>query len=109
MVLQDYIPVLYKHQGKELLDWEKLKPLFKIIQRLAEDRNRLTHKGEMPARALENLPETLATVSDLLYILDVLEGHEWAKGNVQERTRQLLGWPKPRHARFFCKVQVLAG
>jgi SOS response associated peptidase (SRAP) len=107
-MLRTYIPKLHLHQGKPLADWQKLAPLFKAIGELAEDRNVLTHTGEMTARASDNLPVTLKVISDLLYILDVLEGHEWAKGNVQHSTRLKLGWPKPRRDRLCVKVDVRA-
>jgi hypothetical protein len=105
-MLRTYIPDLHQRHGKPLADWQKLAPLFKVIGKLAEDRNILTHKGEITPRASANLPETLTVVSDMLYILDVLEGHEWAKGNVQHATRQKLGWPTPRRERFFVKMDI---
>jgi hypothetical protein len=103
------VPDLHSRRGKPFPEWNKLKPLFKIINELAEDRNTLTHKGEMPERAAVNLPQALAAVSDLLYIFDVLEGHDWAKCNVQFSTIKLLGWPKPRRERYFVKMEIGAG
>ena len=88
------------------MDWAKLKSLSKAAQKLAQYRNALTHAGKMPEEALAALPDLMNSVSDMLYVLDVLEGHQWAKECVGHKTRTLLGWPNPRRKRYL--VQVLA-
>lgn len=60
----------------------------------------------MPDEVLAKLPTLLNSVLDLLYILDVIEGHDWAKANVQEETRAKLGWPKSRRRRIFSTMKV---
>ena len=106
MILRKYLPNLHATRGTGLADWAKLKPLFNDAQKVADYRNDLTHIGKMPAEVLAALPELMNSVSDLLYVLDVLEGHDWAKECVGYKTRGLLGWPKPRRERHF--VTMLA-
>jgi hypothetical protein len=101
---KDYLPNIHASTG--LVDWAKLKSLSKAAQKLAQYRNALTHAGKMPEEALAALPDLMNSVSDMLYVLDVLEGHQWAKECVGHKTRTLLGWPNPRRKRYL--VQVLA-
>lgn len=105
-LLRRYIPLVHRRQGNELKDWSTLKPLFNAMEQLAQHRNDLTHTGAVSDEATQELPGLLNAASDMLYILDVLEGHEWAKGNVQASTRKLLGWPSPRRQRYRWKVLV---
>jgi hypothetical protein len=105
-MLRDYIPMLHAGRGTGLADWAKLRPLFKDAQNLAEYRNDLTHAGEMPADVLATVPQLITSVSDLLYVLDMLEGHEWAKECVSRKTRELLGWPKARRQRYFVRMNI---
>lgn len=93
-MLRDYLPQLHATKGIGLPEWSKLRPLFKEVEELAQRRNKLTHTGEMPEEAISNMPNFLNAVSDLLYILDIVEGNDWARENIQSSTRVLLGWPQ---------------
>jgi hypothetical protein len=106
MMLRRYLPNLHATRGTGMAEWAKLKTLFNDAQHLAEYRNHLTHAGDMSAEVLAALPQLMNSVSDLLYVLDVLEGHQWAKECVGHRTRDLLGWPKPRRERFFVTMSI---
>jgi hypothetical protein len=103
-LFRNYLPILHASLGQDVPYWGKLKRLFKSCEELFKDRNNLTH-----ARSAAVEPKQLATyidtASDLLYLLDVLEGHCWAKGYVR-LARQELGWPGPRHHRT--KVTMLS-
>jgi hypothetical protein len=96
-LFRNYLPALHACIGQNVPYWEKLNGLFASCQKLFKDRNDLTH-----ARSASVEPEKLATyistASDLLYLLDVLGGHKWAKEYVR-LARQELGWPSPRHRR----------
>jgi len=100
-MLRDYLPQLHASKGVSLDGWSKLHPLFKEAQKLAECRNKLTHRGDMPDEAVSNMRGFLSTVSDLLYLLDIVEGNEWARENIQYPTRVLLGWPTTRRRRSY--------
>ena len=100
-LLRDYTPRL--HNEKDVAYWDKLKPLFKIVQQIAEDRNDLAHTGTMTVSP-KRLAEYINAASDILYILDYLEGHAWATRNVQAKIRKLVGWEGPRHQRTFYKM-----
>jgi hypothetical protein len=108
-IIRTYIPQLHKEHGLELPKWGQLAPLFKIVQNFVEYRNKLTHTGPMPEGSIEGLNEFLRVVSDLLYIFDVLEGHEWAKENVRFTTCEKLGWQTKGRGRILAKVKITSG
>jgi hypothetical protein len=104
-ILRDYIPDIHKRRGTVLDYWPKLHPWFKKVQKLIEARNKVAHTGTIP----DDVPpiwDSLQTVTDLLYILDVLDGHEWAKERVGYPLRLELGWPAPKHGRITLKVRM---
>lgn len=100
-MLRDYLPQLHATKGIGFEGWEKLRPLFKEVEELAKRRNKLTHSGAMPKEVISNMRSFLTVVSDLLYVLDVVEGNEWARENIQPSTRVLLGWPPTRRRRSY--------
>jgi hypothetical protein len=104
-MLRDYLPQLHTAKGIGLPEWSKLRPLFREAEELAKRRNKLTHTGEMPEEVVLDMPNLLNAVSDLLYILDIVEGNDWARENIQSSTRVLLGWPSTRRRR---SIDVLA-
>ncbi len=97
-LFKDYLPSLHDHVGKQVPWWTTLKNLFTSCQKLFDDRNVLTH-GRSTSVDSTKLAAYIGTASDLLYILDVLQGHIWARGYVRPETRKKLGWPGPRHPR----------
>jgi hypothetical protein len=99
-ILRQYIPELHSSRGHDMSYWRKLRPHFKLIEKAATLRNTLTHTGAMPLEVVEILPKFFEAVSDVLYVLDVLEGHDWAKENVSHETRKMLNWPSPRRNRI---------
>jgi hypothetical protein len=101
VLLRHYIPQL--HDSEKVEFWTKLSQLFTAAEKLAKDRNVLTHSGKMRA-SLDKLKQYINVVSDILYILDFLDGYAWAADNVQPQTRKLLGWPAPRHKRILIRV-----
>jgi hypothetical protein len=96
-ILRDYIPILHRKGGGDLAFWEELKPTIKQAQDLFATRNKVAHTGTVPSDA-KPIHEVINTVSDLLYVLDFLEGHEWARGRLGWKLRQKLKWPAPRHS-----------
>jgi hypothetical protein len=100
-MLRDYLPQLHASKGIGLAEWTKLRPLFKEAEELAQYRNKLTHIGVMPKEAISKMRSFLVAVSDLLYILDLIEGNDWARENIQSSTRVLLGWPTTRRRRSY--------
>lgn len=96
---RDAIPDIHVQLGNDLSFWPKLKPLLKICQNIFDDRNELAHAGSFRPTA-DSIVAYIDAASDLLYILDVLNGYEWAKTQVSAPIRKLLGWPDPRHNRL---------
>jgi hypothetical protein len=97
-ILRDYIPLIHSRRGKELVFWDKLKPFIKKSQKLIELRNKVAHTGKIPDDA-DSIRSYLTLVSDLLYVLDFITGHEWAKSLVSYEFRKALDWSSPTHQR----------
>lgn len=97
-ILRDYIPLIHLRRGNELFFWEKVKPFIKKVQKLIELRNKVAHTGKIPEDA-GSIHDSLVIVSDLLYLLDVLAGHDWAKSLASHEFRKALDWPNPTHGR----------
>jgi hypothetical protein len=108
-LLRKFIPTLTPATPANLSNWTDLKPLFNRITKLTEVRNRLTHRGtwDIPDSELIEFKED---VSDILYILDYLNGTHWAVNNVRKETCQALKWPKPisTQTQIRAKVTIIA-
>jgi hypothetical protein len=77
-----------------LTHWSGLTTMFNRIELRITERNHLTHRGTMECEH-NRLIEFKEDVSDVLYILDYLNGEQWAINNVRRETCQALGWPNP--------------
>jgi hypothetical protein len=97
-ILRDYIPLIHKAKGNEIMYWDKVKPYIKKVQPLIELRNKVAHSGKFSEGAAL-LEDNLQLVSDLIYLLDVLDGREWAKNHVSIEFIQALGWPNSVYPR----------
>lgn len=97
-ILRDYIPLIHLRRGNDLVFWDNVKPFIKKAQKLIELRNKVAHTGKIPEDAAP-VHESIELVSDLLYLLDVLAGHVWAKSLASYEFREALGWPSPRYER----------
>ncbi len=104
-ILRDYIPKLHASKGRNMDFWEEIKPLIKKSQKLVEIRNKVAHTGRIPDDAGQ-IQDHFGVVADLLYVLDVLAGHEWAKSLVSHSLRKSLGWPPPKEGRMTMKIKV---
>lgn len=97
-LLKKYIPLL--HSGNpNIVIWNKLKGLFNIVENdIVPARNKLSHTG---ARIkADDVRAYVKLTRDILYLLDYLEGHEWALDNLSWDTRKLAGMPlAPEHKR----------
>jgi len=104
-ILRDYIPKLHISQGRNMDFWKEIKPLIKKSQKLIEIRNKVAHTGHIPEEAGQ-IQDYLVVVSDLLYVLDVLAGHEWAKSLVSYPLRKSLDWPAPKEGRVTMRIKI---
>jgi hypothetical protein len=89
-LLGDYLPSIHK-ANSSIKDWGALKHLWKTCQKIAEDRNQLVHSGQNPES--NTLTGYINAVHDVLYILDVLDGHDWARNFVSQEVRAKQDWP----------------
>ena len=64
------------HPELAKIDWKKM-PLLKPLHVLTESRNALAHRGTEIDR--EKVADYLDVIHDLLYVLDALRGHAWAR------------------------------
>jgi hypothetical protein len=109
-LFRKYIPELHQKRGTPIAWWPALSGLANEIKRLGEVRNKLAHTGLLldankKTVADGEIFEFLEAARDVLYILDVLSGHDWAKFYVRESTRASLDWPKKKGPRIFASVQ----
>lgn len=104
-ILRDYIPQIHKKHGNELKFWDNVKPSIKKVQNLIEVRNKVAHTGKIPNDA-ESLETYLKVVSDFLYLMDVLDGHVWAKTLVSKELRKKLNWPNPKDPSYQLTIYV---
>lgn len=103
-VLRDYIPLIHRVRGKKIDFWDKVKPFIKKVQKLIELRNKVAHTGKIPEDA-GPIQDDLELVSDMLYLLDVLDGHDWAKTLASYELRQTLGWPSPKDGKYTITIK----
>ena len=103
-VLRDYIPTIHRIRGKKIDFWDKVKPFINKAQKLIELRNKVAHTGKIPEDA-GPIQDDLVLVSDLLYLLDVLDGHDWAKSLVSHALRNALDWPNPKDGRITITIK----
>jgi hypothetical protein len=103
-VLRDYLHSI--HEGSSAIkDWNALKHLWKKCEEIAMCRNALAHNtGANPDNDI--LISSMSTAHDVLYILDVLEGHTWARDFVEKKIRDSQGWPEPEQHDFLVKVST---
>lgn len=104
-ILRDYIPIIHLVRGNELDYWDKVKPFIKKIQTLIELRNKVAHTGKIPEDA-SPINDDLVLVRDILYLLDVLDGHDWAKSLVSHAFRKALNWPNPSEGRLVIRLKL---
>jgi len=93
-ILQKFVPTLRPAAPVDLSHWSGLTTMFNRIELRITERNHLTHRGTMECEH-NRLIEFKEDVSDVLYILDYLNGEQWAINNVRRETCQALGWPNP--------------
>jgi hypothetical protein len=97
-LFRDYLPIVHPQPFGEVNIWPLWKSTFSICQGLFENRNKLAHRGSMSIEK-DALGLYFTTVSDLLRLLDALEGYDWAKSYISDALRQELGWPEPKQRR----------
>jgi hypothetical protein len=90
-ILRDYIPALNRREGRDVSFWERLKPTFKVLHSMVEARNKLAHTGKIPDGF--DVSAAIVTIRDMLYVLDVIEGEDWAKLLVEPSLAHILNWP----------------
>jgi hypothetical protein len=104
-LLRDYLPSIHK-ENPSIQDWKALKPLWTMCQKIAEARNQLVHSGKNPDN--DALTGYICAVHDVLYILDVLDGHDWASDFVSSCIREQQGWPDPSEPEITIMLQSIS-
>ena len=103
-MLRDYIPEIHRERHTNMDCWANAQPFISKTQNLIEVRNKVAHTGKIPKKS-KSVQEYLALVHDMLCLLDVLEGRDWAKTLASPALRRALGWPSPKkHGPFSFKI-----
>lgn len=108
-VLRSYLPLIHQANGNEVEYWAKVKPFINKVEHLFNVRNKVAHTGKIPKKVgkveVGSIQDYLELVSDMLYLLDVLDGHEWAKSLACYGLQQALGWPSSKNGRYTITIQ----
>lgn len=88
-ILSKYLILI--HPEAEYL--QHITPFIRRLEKLFTIRNKVAHTGKIPAKS-RPIQEYLELVSDMLCLLDVLDGHEWAKPFARYGLQEALGWPR---------------
>ncbi len=92
-VFSKFLPLI--HPQADYL--HNIKPFVRKIEELFSIRNKVAHTGKIPERIgtkkTLSIQEYLNLVSDMLCLLDVLDGHEWAKPFARYGLQKALDWP----------------
>lgn len=89
-IIKEYLPKLSRESDIDENIWIELKKLSKVAEKLFELRNKVAHTGVEVSSA--DVKRFIPMVSDILYILDVIRGHEWATKNVSPKIGTKMGW-----------------
>lgn len=93
-IFSEYLPALYKQKGCVVPSFEKLGNWRKDLKEIFDFRNNTAHRGDKPEPA-KGFDHYFRSASDILYLLDVIEGHEWAKKRLSPEICKALDWPAP--------------
>lgn len=88
-ILKDYIPQLHIDKGLNFSS-NCYKNLMKTCQKMIEVRNKVAHIGQPLGH--DELKEYMRCTRNVLYILDALEGKDWARNNIDYLISRDLGW-----------------
>ena len=106
-ILKEYIPEI--HRGNNRINkWSALTPLLnKVEKHVIPARNRLTHSGRVSLA--DEIHDYIKKTRDILYMLDYLEGHDWALNNLSRETRNLIGIGEPPEHRMQIEISMISG
>ena len=94
-MLRKYVPKIIPALTRDLSHWSGLKTLFDRVEKMFGQRNHLAHRGNLEITDAQ-LFEYKKDVSDILYVLDFLNGEQWAINNIRPETCQALKWNDPK-------------
>lgn len=105
-ILSEYLPKLYKQKNKDATLMVKIAPWIDEVREIFKKRNVTAHTGAKPALTKE-FRHYIEKASDILYLLDAIEGHEWAKQRLSAELCKAVGWPAPSGGFGKLTVQIL--
>ncbi|HHE9442436.1 TPA: hypothetical protein ACPG1Q_000154 [Haemophilus influenzae 10810] len=103
-IFKNYIPLLYEKCGRAIEFQKELKSLTKQIKDIIEVRNKIAHTGKLPEN-IGNIYEMLQFVFDILYLLDVLNGNQWAKELVSSKLMRKLSWKSNKEKIYVSEIR----
>jgi len=105
-IFSEYLPELYKVKGCAAPSFNNLGNWKKDLKDIFLHRNMTAHRGDKPLLS-KGFDYYFRSASDILYLLDVIEGHEWAKKRLSPEICKALGWPPPSGGRGSFEVEIL--
>ncbi len=106
VILSEYLPKLHAQKNKDASLLVKAKPWVDEVREIFKKRNVTAHTGSKPSLS-EEFRHYVEKASDVLYLLDVIEGHEWAKQRASAELCAAVGWPPPSGGLGRLTVQIL--
>lgn len=106
VILSEYLPKLHAQKNKDASLLPKVKPWVEEVREIFKKRNVTAHTGSKPSLS-EEFRHYVQKASDVLYLLDVIEGHEWAKRRVSAELCMAVGWPPPAGGFGRLTIQIL--
>lgn len=103
-IFKNYIPLLYAKCGRAIEFQQELKSLTKQIKEIIEVRNKIAHTGKLPEN-IGNIYQMLQSVFDILYLLDLLDGNQWAKELVSSELMQRLSWDSTKEKIYVSEIR----
>lgn len=103
-IFKNYMPLLYEKCGRTIEFQQELKSLTKQIKEIIEVRNKIAHTGKLPEN-IGNIYEMLQSVFDILYLLDLLDGNQWAKELVSSKLMRKLSWKSNKEKIYVSEIR----
>ena len=93
-LIERVIPKIYADKGVDEPNLTRIKPWLDDILKFIEHRHSIAH-GRAQVELAHGLGHYFSRALDFIYLLNVIEGHVWARRMLSPELCRLLGWPQP--------------
>ncbi len=106
-LLKSYLPELHR-ENPRVETWNRATTLFNKFQNVViPERNKLSHVGK--SVKADDARIYVMYARDILYMIDYLDGHDWALGNLSAETIKLIDVAMPPQHRQEIQITLHAG